>query len=111
MPGTFHAMTRFASHEVEALCKATTLRYKIKGLDIRLAPKSLSLARLLLITPRACGNAPQRNRIRRRVKSIFYEEKLFNQPFDWIIIVRKEAINLDFSALKEILTAVLNASL
>lgn len=108
MASTFHAMTSFGQHEVDALFKATIARYKIKGLDIRLAPKFLPSARLLIVTPRACGNAPKRNRIRRRLKSIFYEQKYYEQPFDWIIMVRKEGIGLDFDELKEIMTKVLH---
>lgn len=107
MTRIYPAMTTFGQNEVDALFKATIARYKIKGLDIRLAPKVLPLGRLLIITPRACGNAPKRNRIRRRLKSIFYETKLYNQAYDWIILVRKEGIDLDFDQLKEIIASVL----
>ena len=107
MTRVFHAMTTFGQHEVDALFKATIARYKIQGLDLRLAPKFLPLARLLIITPRACGNAPKRNRIRRRLKSIFYEQKYYELPYDWIVMVRKEGIDLDFDQLKEISAQVL----
>lgn len=101
MSSTFHAMTIFGKHEVDALFKATIVRYKFEGLEIRLAPKFLPSGRLLVVTPRASGNAPKRNRIRRRIKSIFYENQLYQAPFDWIFLVRKEAIDLDFTQLKE----------
>lgn len=100
-------MTKFGQHEVDALFKATIARYKIKGLEIRLAPKFLPIGRLLIVTPRACGNAPKRNRIRRRIKSIFYENSYYDQPYDWIIMVRKEGIDLGFDELKEILAQAL----
>lgn len=107
MTRVFHAMTTFGQHEVDALFKATIARYKIQGLEIRLAPHFLPLARLLIITPRACGNAPKRNRIRRRLKSIFYEHKYYEQPYDWIVMVRKEGIDLGFDQLKNIMAQVL----
>ncbi|MGE0010457.1 MAG: ribonuclease P protein component [Candidatus Babeliales bacterium] len=108
MASVFHAMTSFRQNEVDALFKATIARYKIQGLEIRLAPKFLPLARLLIITPRACGNAPKRNRIRRRLKSIFYEHKYYEQPFDWIIMVKKEGIELNFDDLKGIMAQALS---
>lgn len=103
----FHAMTTFGPHEVDTLFKATIVRYKIQGLEIRLAPKFLLLGRLLVITPRACGNAPKRNRIRRRIKSLFYENKFYDQPYDWIVMVRKASIDLNFDQLKEIMAQAL----
>lgn len=107
MAHVFHDMTNFKQQEVDQLFKATIARYKIQGLDIRLAPKFLSQARILIVTPRACGNAPKRNRIRRRIKSIFYEEKYYEQAYDWIILIRKEAILLEFDQLKALMAKAL----
>jgi ribonuclease P protein component len=107
MAHVFHDMTNFKQHEVDELFKATIARYKIQGLDIRLAPKFLSRARILIVTPRACGNAPKRNRIRRRIKSIFYEQQYYEQAYDWIILVRKEAIMLEFDQLKALMAQAL----
>jgi ribonuclease P protein component len=49
------------------------------------------------------GNAPERNLLRRQLKAIFYEEKLFERGFECIIILRKEAVPLSFAQLKELL--------
>ena len=54
----------------------------------------------VVVGSKVAKSAVERNRIRRRFKSIFYEEKLYEQPYDCIIIVRKEAIQLPFDRLK-----------
>ena len=59
------------------------------------------------MTPRRSGNAPQRNLIRRRLKAIFYEEKLYQGPYDCIIFVTQEAVKTPFPALRELLTKTL----
>ncbi len=79
---------------------------KKDGIEIRLAPRSQDYGRLLIVIPKRSGKAAKRNQIRRRIKSIFYEEKLFELPFDWIIFVKKEGIGMSFEKLKEIMQAV-----
>ncbi len=59
--------------------------------------------KLLIVTPRAAGKAHDRNLIRRRVKAIFYTEKLYQKPVIWILLVRSKAIDLDFDRLKAFL--------
>lgn len=67
----------------------------------------MDFGRILVITSRKIGSAPKRNKIRRRLKSIFYENKLFALDYDCIVIVRQgSAINLEFYELKEILNSV-----
>ncbi len=107
MAKTFSAMTSFAKDEVQAIFNAAKRYVNKQGLEIRLAPKLLPMGRIVVITARASGNAPKRNRIRRRLKSIFYEEKLFDQGYDWIVIARKPAIDLDFSVLKQFMATAL----
>ena len=58
----------------------------------------------LLIIPVRTFKAHERNLIRRRIKSIFYEEQLYTQPTMWILIVYKQALHLSFSELKTFLT-------
>ena len=59
--------------------------------------------KLLIVTPRACGKAHERNRIKRQARAIFYEEKLYQKPMMWILLVRKGATDLTFDQLKKFL--------
>ncbi len=63
----------------------------------------LNQGKILVITSRRVGKAHKRNKLRRQIKSIFYEEKLFEKPVISILITYKQALNLTFEQLKEFL--------
>lgn len=71
-------------------------------------PRTKDIARLLVITPRAIGTAPVRNKIRRRLKAIFYEHQLFQGSLDCVIIVRKELLSLSFDEIEKIIVDAFN---
>lgn len=96
-------ITSFSKKELVSLFKKTQYFIKKMGLDIRLAPKQNELAKILIIIPRKAGNAPKRNRLKRRLKSIFYEEQLFQKKFDWIILATKEGIDISYTELRKFL--------
>jgi ribonuclease P protein component len=60
--------------------------------------------KMIIVTPRACGKAHDRNKIRRRIKAIFYEEQLYKRPCFWIVLVRNKAMSYDFDIIKTYLT-------
>lgn len=64
---------------------------------------TLPYAKLLIITSRKCGKAHERNKIKRQIKSIFYEEKLYETSGRFILIVYKEAMHYDFETIKKFL--------
>jgi len=103
-------ITSLSKKEIDFLFKRAQKFVKQSGLDIRLALKAQEMAKILIVIPRKAGNAPKRNRLKRRLKSIFYEEQLFTKKFDWIIIARKEAIDVPFSELRSILLKVYNTA-
>lgn len=104
----FSLITKFDSQEAKKFFKKAKIRKKIEGLEILIAPRSFDYGRILIITPRRSGNSPERNKIRRRLKHIFYENEIYEKPFDFVIIVSKNAISLNFDQLKEILINSLN---
>lgn len=59
--------------------------------------------RILLITSRKVGNAPQRNLLRRRGRAIFYEERLFELGKHCVVIFKAPAKELTYQQFKEIL--------
>ena len=66
-------ITSFSKKEINLLFEKAHSVIKKQGLDIRLAPKAHEHAKILLVVPRKAGNAPQRNRLKRRIKSIVNE--------------------------------------
>ena len=97
------SITIFSKPEASALFKSARTKLKEQGLEIRLAPKLKEFGRILIVIPRRSGNAAKRNRVRRRLKSIFYEEHLFEQGQDCIVLVSRQAVELSFDTLKDLL--------
>ncbi len=103
-------LTRFTRRETEQLFKQIQVRVKKLGLEILLAPRSLQFGRCLISISKKAGNAPQRNRLRRRIKAIFYTMRLFQTPFDWVVIARSPATTqLNFNQLHSLLTDISHA--
>ncbi len=90
---------RFSKKEAADLFERARIQQRRNGLEIRTAPKTGTLARLLIVIGRKAGNAPQRNLMRRRLKNIFYQQALYNGKLDGIILVYHEAILLSFQEL------------
>ena len=96
-------ISKFKQKEIDLLFKTTQAAYKSKELTILSAPCIFSFGRVLLITSRKVGNAPQRNLLRRWGRAIFYENKLFDKKKDCVVIFKSPAKNLTFDQFKEIL--------
>ena len=76
--------------------------------DVRIAPKEGAIARLIVITPKKVGSAPYRNLLKRRRRSIFYQEKLFESAHDWVIYFRPSQSILEYKTLHEKLLELFN---
>lgn len=66
-------------------------------------PDHTNMGKLLIVISRKVGNAVERNKLRRQIKSIFFEEKLYVKPKKSILIVYKEAKDLSFDQIKKFL--------
>jgi ribonuclease P protein component len=95
--------TSFTQQEINQLFKNASRIVKASELTILIVPTSGPYGKLLVITPRAVGNAPTRNRIRRQIKSIFLEQALFSKGFNWIFIIKSGHGKIDFDRLKELI--------
>ena len=71
--------------------------------DIRVSDDTKVFGKILIIIPGKTAKANKRNLIRRRIKSIFYEEQLYKKQTTSILFVYKLAANLKFDQLKEFL--------
>lgn len=94
---------KFERYEIQKLLKSARRVIKHPSLHILLAPSTSSYGRLLIIIPRKIGNAPMRNKIRRRLKALFYQHELYKKGTDCVIILKKSERILNFSELKKIL--------
>jgi ribonuclease P protein component len=90
---------KFTQHDVKALFAKAKRVLRQPGLDILLAISDKPQGRLLIVTSRFVGNAPERNKIRRRLRALFYEQRLSNQSYDCIVIVKKGGVGLSFDTL------------
>lgn len=110
MPRVTKKICSFTQSEITKLLSTARVKARIPGLRVLTAPASLpDFARVLIITPRRSGNAPQRNLIRRRIKYIFIEDELSSKKLDIVIIVRREGIETSFGELKKLIHRALNS--
>ncbi len=103
MPSIVNKLSKFTTREIDCLFKSARRVIKSQECTILLAPAQKSIGRVLIIASRKVGNAPERNLLRRRIKSIFYEEKLFDRSRDCVVIVYRKAVFLSFEQLKDLL--------
>jgi ribonuclease P protein component len=109
-PSNVRPLFSFSSQERRKLLfKARTI-FKNAGLEIRVLPRKSNFSRLLVITPKKMGSAPTRNLMRRRLKAIFYEDRLSAKPFDAVVYCTRESAVLSFSELKQILYTTLTSA-
>ena len=95
-------LTQLHKIEIDHLFKNAKVAYKSPDITILCAPKQKEFGRALFITSRKIGTAPERNRLRRQLKAIFYQEKLYAYGFDCAFITRASLKNQPFQTLKAI---------
>jgi len=61
-------------------------RFKVLGLNLVVAPNDCNHARLGLAVSTKYGNAVQRNRLKRCLRSAFRQHRIRNQPMDILAI-------------------------
>jgi ribonuclease P protein component len=104
MPSIMREISKFTKREIDHLFQHARRIARTQACTILVAPRQKKeFGRVLIVASRKVGNAPERNLIRRRIKSIFYEEKLFALNFDCVVIVYKKMVDLPFDQLKSLL--------
>jgi len=96
-------ISTFTEKEVSLLFKKAKVLLKHTCFYILCAPATKNFGRMLVVTPKRIGKANKRNLVRRRIKEIFYQEGLFKNQLDCIVIVKREGINLPFAKLKKLI--------
>ena len=103
MPRFVRTLSQFSKSEVASLKKNARVALRDAACTILVAPQLGKTGRILIVLPKKVGSAPERNLLQRQLKSIYYEETLYQRNHDWIIIVKPGATALSFSHLKELL--------
>ena len=93
----------FTKSEIAAAFQTARPKIHYRGLKVLQASAHAQHGKLLIVIPRAYGKAHDRNRLRRQLRAIFYENKLHHNKIVWIILVRKNALALDFTTLTQFL--------
>jgi ribonuclease P protein component len=102
MPRIARRITQFTRGEIKRLFQTARTVYRQAGLTIRIAPRLGEIGRILIVTPKRIGTAPERNMLRRRIKALFYQEKLYSFPYDFLVLCQEGSTKLSFSELKDI---------
>ena len=105
----FKKLFNFSKSEIDKAFQNSSLVDQILGLkllassQIKEQESPQKHGKLLVVIPGKAGKAHERNLIKRRVKAIYYEEKLYQKPIISILLVYKQAKELNFDELKKFL--------
>lgn len=101
-------LSKFSKKELDSFFRHATRVFKSQAFTILTSPAYEEFSKVLLVVPKKYGNAPARNLIKRRLKNIFWQEKLYEQPNNVAFIIRPDAKKLSFQELKEICLKILS---
>ncbi len=104
MSGPAAIISTFSEKEVRQLFAAARRVTADPIIEVRRAPMLGKHGRILIVVPKKVGNAPTRNRFKRRIRAIFYQEQLYTRGYDCIVLARPGAAALSFAQLKHLLT-------
>jgi len=97
----FKKLFSFKKKEIDQAFSHAKFHAKMPGFKLLKSFSTDDFGKLLIIIPAAAGKAHDRNLIRRQIKSIFYEEKLYQNQHVFILLVYKQAIDLSFEEIKK----------
>ncbi len=100
------SLSKFSKKELDHFFAIAKSVKKNQAFTLLKAQGQSTFGRFLIVIPKKYGNAPQRNKLRRQLKSIFLGLKLYEQLSDYAIIVRPTLKNYDFKQLTQILMDV-----
>jgi ribonuclease P protein component len=105
MMSVARGITKFNRQEIKFLFENAARHSCCSAFVLLRAQQQSNVGRILVVSPKKVGNAPARNLLKRRVKSIFLHAQLYTKGFDWVLITRKKSTALSFTELqKKLLT-------
>lgn len=103
------SLRTFTKREITEFFDHADCVFKNACMTILCEPCTNSVGRILIVTPRVIGNAPKRNRIRRQLRALFYQEGLYTLRIDCAVIARAGIFDYSFDTLKQICSRALHA--
>jgi ribonuclease P protein component len=103
-------ISKFGKKELDHFFEVAKLAKKNQAFTILKAPTTNPFGRILSMVPKAYGNAPERNKLRRQLKAIYIQNKLYEYNTDLIVITRPAAKNYDFQKLTKLLLEIFTQS-
>ena len=98
---SFKSLFQFSKPKIDAAFKNAKRIAGTKELTLLQAPSEHNHGKLLIIIPKKVGKAHDRNLLRRRLKAIFYENKLYQKIYTFIILARPGAAQIQVEQLKQ----------
>jgi ribonuclease P protein component len=99
-------ISKFSPKEVKHFFDNAKAFKKCSKFTCLLSPKQGEFARILIITPRASGNSPERNLVKRRLRALFYQYKLYEKPYDCAVILKPHGCDASYAALKNLIVKI-----
>ena len=96
-------LSKFTPQEIKQLYQDAYALTRTIYFVLLVAPATKDYGRMLLVAPKRIGSAPERNKLKRQFRSIFYEEKLYERGYDCVVIFKNRASEAPFETLKSIL--------
>jgi ribonuclease P protein component len=90
------ATIRWTHQNVRNFLAHARVAFRSNACVVRIAPKSFSVGRLLLVVPKQVGSAVERNRVKRRVRAAFCKHQLAKSNFDWGFFIKPAAVCLPY---------------
>ena len=83
--------------------------YRSSSFIVYIKEKSLEISRIGISVPKKTGKAHIRNKIKRRIKNIIdINEFNVHKSYDYVIIIRKRLIELNYKEIEENLLSLIN---
>ena len=99
-------LSKFSKKELDYFFNVAKSPKKNQAFTFLTAPAQAQFGKILIVISAKYGNAPQRNLLRRRLKAIFWEEKLYEKQIDFAVIARPAGKSYDFDQLKKVLLEI-----
>lgn len=94
-------LSQFSKKELDTFFSVAKTVKKNQAFTFLIAPTTHRFGRILIVASRKYGNAPARNLLKRRLRSIFWEQQLYLKKIDCAVIARPAGKEYDFDSLKK----------